>query len=153
MVSIAMQMMNMQLFEDNPSSQVPEDSWIYSDQERREILSTLTHSIYNEFARCTYNREVKKIDDQVMEYQMNVLTIGLFYLEYRDAIKEGDGIRILRCWKYLLKIFFSTHRTNYTAEALTLLMQHSYILTERQSAQLLYGRFINTEGIPGRNIP
>ena len=84
---------------------------------------------------------------------MNVLSIGLFYLEYRDAIKEGDGIRILRCWKYLLKIFFSMHRTNYTAEALTLLMQHSYILTERQSAQLLYGQFINTEGIPGRNIP
>ena len=96
---------------------------------------------------------MKEIDDQVMEYQMNVLTIGLFYLEYRDAIKEGDRIRILRCWKYLLKIFFSRHRTNYTPEALTLLMQHSYILTERQSAQLLYGRFINTEGIPGRNIP
>ena len=32
-------------------------------------------------------------------------------------------------------------------------MQHSYILTERQSAQLLYaGRFINTQEILGRNI-
>ena len=130
MVSIAMQMMNLQLFEDNPLSQVPEDSWIYSDQERRKVLLTLTHSIYNEFARCTYNREAKEIDDQVMEYQMNVLTIGLFSYNCRDAMKEGDGIRILRCWKYLLKIFFSTHRTHYTAEALTLLMQHSYILTE-----------------------
>ena len=51
-VSIAMQMMNMQLFEDKPSSQeVPEDLWIYSE-ERREILLTLTHFIY-EFARCT----------------------------------------------------------------------------------------------------
>ena len=98
-----MQMMNMQLFEDNPLSQVPEDSCIYSDQERREILLTLIHSIY-EFARRTYNTEAKEIDDQVMEYQMNVLTIGLFYLEYRDAIKEGDGIRILRCWKFTQNI-------------------------------------------------
>lgn len=39
------------------------------------------------------------------EYAKEVLTHSLFYLEYKDAIREGDGIRVLRCWKYLLLFF------------------------------------------------
>ena len=34
-----------------------------------------------------------------------------------------------------------------------LLCQHKYLLSERQSTQLLYSCFVNTQGIKGRNIP
>ena len=36
---------------------------------------------------------------------MEVLSLGLFYLEFKDAIREGDGLRVLRCYKYLLPLF------------------------------------------------
>lgn len=42
--------------------------------------------------------------DHVLEYVKEVLTLGLFYVEHLDAIKEGDGYRLLQCWKYWLLI-------------------------------------------------
>lgn len=77
----------------------------------------------------------------------------MFYLEYYDAIQHGDGERVLRCWRYLLPIFYNSRRTNYSKEALVLLYQYQYMLTPRQSTQLLYSRFVNTRGVIGKNIP
>ena len=44
-------------------------------------------------------------DDNVRKYAIQLTSLGLFYMEYSDAIKEGDGNRILRCWRYLVVIF------------------------------------------------
>ena len=74
-------------------------------------------------------------------------------MEYSDAIREGDGDRVLRCWRYLLAIFKSSGRKNYSIEALNMLYQYKYQLTPRQSAELLWSRFINVHGLRGRNIP
>ena len=43
--------------------------------------------------------------DNVYAYACEVLSLGLLYFEFRDAIKEGDGERIIRIWKYLLLLF------------------------------------------------
>ena len=41
-----------------------------------------------------------KSDDKVQEYAKEVMILGMFYLNYKDAIKEGDGGRVLTLWKY-----------------------------------------------------
>ena len=69
------------------------------------------------------NSDESRNDDHVLSYTRDVLTLGLLYMEFQDAIREGDGDRILRCWKYLLLIFKVSHRTNYSVEAFTLLEQ------------------------------
>ena len=69
--------------------------------------------------------------DHVYEYASEVLTLGLLYMEFIDAIREGDGGRILRCWRYLLLIFKSSGRSNYSIEAFTLLAQYHFIFTDR----------------------
>ena len=61
--------------------------------------------------------------------------------------------RILRCWRYLLLIFKARKRKNYSIEAINLLSQYHFFLTQRQSMQLLWSRTVNTHGIPGKNIP
>ena len=43
-------------------------------------------------------------------------------------------------------------RKNYSIEALTLLMQYSYLLPPRQAKQLVWSRFVNTHGWVGHNI-
>ena len=91
-------------------------------------------------------------EDRVKEYGKEVLTLGCFYLEYRDAIREGDGVRVLRCWKFLLLYCRATGHSNYANEALNILLQHEFILPPRLSEQLLYSRFVNTAGLPGKNI-
>ena len=57
----------------------------------------------------------------------------------------------------MLEIFSSffraTKHKNYCIEAFNLQMQYYYILPKRYAEQMLWGRFINSEGGPGHNIP
>ena len=53
----------------------------------------------------------------------------------------------------MLLTFKAARRTNYMKEAVILLLQHQYLLSERKSAQLLLDRFVNTQGRIGCNIP
>ena len=43
--------------------------------------------------------------DKVYSYTQELVTLCLLYSEFKDAIKEGDGIRIMRVWKYFLLVF------------------------------------------------
>ena len=81
------------------------------------------------------------------------MTLGLLYAEYADGIREGDGVRVPRCWKFLMLIFKATQRKNYSCEAFALLAQMNFILSPRLSQQLRWSRFINTRGGKGHNIP
>ena len=89
----------------------------------------------------------------MLGYAIELLTLGLLYVEYTDAIKEGDGQRVHRCWKFMFPLFKISGRKNYTIEAFTMLFSHAFLLSSRQAEQLLWCRFINTTGRPGRNIP
>ena len=91
-------------------------------------------------------------DDGVHMYAMDFLSLALLWHGFHDSIKEGDGDRILRYWKFLLVAFKSTNHRNYANEALNLLIQYHCTFSERQKAQLLWSRCINTRGYPGGNI-
>ncbi len=73
-------------------------------------------------------------------------------MEFVDAIKEGDGERVIRCWKFLLIIFHNSNRKNYAKEAILLLHQYQYLITPQQAERIIYSRFINVAGLPGKNI-
>lgn len=91
--------------------------------------------------------------DGVLEYASEVLTLGLFLMEFVDSIREGDGDRICRCWQFFLLIFKETGRKNYAIEAFTLLAQLNFTFSPRMAAQLKWSRTINVHGRPGRNVP
>ena len=84
-----------------------------------------------------------KVNDGVHAYSCEILGLGL---EFKDAVREGDGERVMRVWKYFLKA------TNYSIEALTLLAQYHLILPPCLAKQLKWSRFINVHGLPGHNI-
>ena len=73
-------------------------------------------------------------------------------MEFRDGIREGDGERVLRVWKYLFLIFKATGHRNYALEAFTLLEQYRFLLPPFLAEQLKWLRFINTHGKKGKNI-
>ena len=91
--------------------------------------------------------------DGVLEYSREVFTLGLLYMEFHDAIKEGDGLRVLRCWKYMLLLFKAAQNKNYAIEAFNCLCQYFYYLSPQMAQQLLYSRFVNVHGREGFNIP
>lgn len=91
--------------------------------------------------------------DKVCMYAMEVLTLGLLWHNFHDSIKEGDGERIIRNWKFNLLVYKAAKRKNYSIEALNLLLQINYFLSPREAAQVKWCRCINTIGRQGCNIP
>jgi len=95
----------------------------------------------------------KGMKDLIHEYACDVLSLGLLLMEFNDSVREGDGDRIFRCWRYFLLLFKASNRTNYAVEAFTLLAQYHYLFSERMAMQLKWSQTINTHGQPGKNIP
>ena len=154
-LAASLEFLKMESLIDTPSEDVISDSpniWMNSAEDRVKILTEVCDGIIDKFISFDFNEDVKVHRDKVYDYGKQLLSLGCFYLEYADAIKEGDGHRILRCWKYLLPIFKSSGHTNYSIEAMNMLCQCELKLTPRQSAELLWNRFVNVHGLPGRNI-
>ena len=154
----AMTMLDMKSLDDVPSLQYAAegaDTWMLPATDHECILSTITERLVDQYVDVGYNDSLASLSetDMIRLYASQVLSLGSLYLEFKDAIKEGDGLRVLRCYRYLLPIFKSSGRKNYSIESLNLLVQHDYTLSERQAHELIWSRFINTHGHPGRNIP
>ena len=77
----------------------------------------------------------------------SLLSHLLLWAEFEDAIKEGRGSRVLRCWKFLL--FLKMHVD--AIEGITLLALHQVFLSPHQKEQLPWSRFVNYTGKPGAN--
>ena len=71
---------------------------------------------------------------------------------YHDALKEGDGDRIVLYWKVLLPIFKQQGNHNYAKEAFLFLAQ-TLFLSERKATELKWNRTVNTSGRTRCNIP
>ena len=91
----------------------------------------------------------------VRNYQLAILEYGLLYLNFCDAISEGDGMRIIQCWKFFLmflKVDGPSSR-KYSLEALHLLSQIYAILPPRDAHRLVWNRFVKAKYGMGGNIP
>lgn len=93
-------------------------------------------------------------NDDMFNYQCSLLQYGLLYLNFKDAIAEGDGSRIIRIWKFFLLYFReNSTRSKYALEALYLLFQVNSLMTPRKAHQLTWNRSVNNRGGPGKNVP
>ena len=132
-------------------------SKIMSTDKPMAAVKSLVKTLISEMVRIEYIAGTSESTcpsiDSVQEYAKETLSLGLLLLEFKDGIREGDGNRVLRCWKYFLLFFRATKHKNYCIEAFNIQMQYYYILPKRYAEQMLWGRFINSEGGPGRNIP
>ena len=90
--------------------------------------------------------------DMAYNYASDLLTLGLLWHGYHDAIKEGDGNRILLYWKFLVPIFRQEGHHNYAKEGFLLLAQAN-LLSERKVTELKWSRTVNMHGRQGCNIP
>ena len=79
--------------------------------------------------------------------------MGLLLIEFADSIREGDGERIICCWRVFFPIFKATNQTNYSIDAFILVAQHDFIFTPRMKQQLVWEPTVNVHGRLGKNIP
>lgn len=114
----------------------------------RAIVSNNIH-----LPRINDSDACKDCEDKVCLYATELLSLAMMWHGFHDSIREGDGERILRYWKVLLVVFKSTNHHNYAKEAVNILFQYYHTFSDRQKAQLLWSRCINTRGSEGANIP
>ena len=96
-----MAVLGMETLDDNPSPQLfPEKE----AKEKTAILQSVAKVVLNDYTDFSFPARTQstspKGKDHAHEYAKEVLTLGLFFLDYKDAIREGDGARVLRSWKY-----------------------------------------------------
>ena len=135
-----------------------EEMWLKTKEERKEMLLSIASQVVDKYVDFSYHgphteEPSQPSSDKVNKYATQLLSLGLFYMEYSDAIRESDGNRIKRCNKYLLPIFWNSQRTNYSGEMFNMLYQYSYSMSPRHAAQLLWSRGVNLHGRRGKNIP
>ena len=119
---------------------------------KQDILLSALKNVISNHVNLSLDGIQLEGKDKVFCYAQHVFTLGLIHAEYQDAIHEGDGLRVIRCWRLLLPLFKSANRKNYALEALNLLWQYNVVLSPREKMQLVWSRFVNTKGKPGCNV-
>ena len=91
----------------------------------------------------------------MLAYQKSLLDYGMLILNFFDAISEGDGNRLLRCWKFFLMFLKHQEGTSskYALEALYLMFQVYALLSPQASHRLIWNRFIKNKPGIGGHIP
>lgn len=151
------------------SSIVSHELWMEDDAVRADILASISRHIVNEYVDLATEFKApepaaaeqdprpsrpstESSAGSVREHTREVMSLGLLYLDFKDAVREGDGDRDLLGWKYLFLLFKASGRKNYAIEALTLLTQYHITLPPNLAEQVKWSRFINVHGKPGHNI-
>jgi L1 cell adhesion molecule like protein len=86
-------------------------------------------------------------------YSSKLLSMGLFAWNFEDAIREGDGDRIIRMWKFLLLFFKQTQKSKYSIEATRLLSDVHVNLSADKRYELRWNRTCSLNGGSGNNKP
>ena len=104
----------------------------------------------------SYHKQTKGNDgDDMLAYQKALLDYGMLILNFWDAISEGDGERVIRCWKFAL--MYVKHQggsaSKYSLEALYLVFQIHALLSPQAAHRLTWNRFIKNKSGVGGHIP
>lgn len=90
----------------------------------------------------------------MFNYNAALLSEGLFFLNFLDAVSEGDGMRIIRQYKYLMLLCKAddAHSVKYVLESLCQLIL-SNGLSAKEAEIFVWNRTVNNHGGHGNNIP
>ncbi len=157
-LSAAMTIFKMNRLDDRPSMMFSPDKSedLTADQQTRLVLLAIAQFVdtfVDTNIPSASSAPVVPPQDGVHAHACGMLSSGLLLLEFKDAIWEGDGNRIIRCWRYMLLIYKATGCTNYATEALNTLLQLRYFFSPRMAAQLKWNRTFNVHGREAKNIP
>ena len=149
-LTAAMSILGMESLSATPSNDVIPDVqnvWMLAHQERKITLDKLCEEIIDKFR---FHNTAHACSDQVHNYNTLLLSIGCFYLEFVDAIKEGDGKR----YSGAGDIFFqSLEVLAVPIIPLKFSICCANMTLSSHQEWLIWSRFINVHGIPGRYIP
>ena len=76
-------------------------TYCYDGKARRDCQAS--HGLVVESSKRTTNKESSpKSSDDMFSYQCSFLEYAVLVRNFQDAVLEGDGDRLIRCWKFSL---------------------------------------------------
>lgn len=91
-VTGVVELLNMNELKDQPNSSLIQDTGIYDDDDtRRDTLYLISSTMVKKYVSLDYQSTITCTEDKKRDYARLLISIGLLYLEYYDAIKEGTG--------------------------------------------------------------
>ncbi len=114
-------------------------SFRYDGKRRRDHEKTHAGAVFDESSKS----KADGVPDDVFNYQSAFLEVGMLLRNFYDAISEGDGLPLIRCWKFLLPYLKEdgAGSRKYALEALYLLMQINSLLSPQAAHRLMWNRF------------
>ncbi|XP_022063315.1 uncharacterized protein LOC127536115 [Acanthochromis polyacanthus] len=93
--------------------------------------------------------------DRDHKYEHTVARLGFSFilLDFMDAVKEGDGERLMRLYTVALLFYKAYGHTSYAYSTFMLTVQLNATLSPQVAHSLMWNRFWSTRGGKGRNIP
>ena len=95
----------------------------------------------------------KEDEDHVYNYTRLLLILLLLLHNHDNAIRLGDGARVLRLYKFFYLYFKVSHCPKYAYGTLELLAQVNHLLSPRMAHCLTWNRFVNHKGKLDTNLP
>ena len=84
----------------------------HEKKEHPESSMASESELENSSASSTPPRE-----DYICNYACVRLSFGMLIRNFNDVVREGDGVRILRCWKFLVLIYEANKHHKYACPA------------------------------------
>jgi len=106
-------------------------------------------------AKPSPSPEEKHKGDDIYNYNCALMTDAMLFFNFLDAIREGDGERVMRQYKYFLLYCRAddSHSTKYALEILYQFFLVYALLSERDRERFVWNRFVNNHSEKGANIP
>ena len=96
--------------------------------------------------------EEKTKSDGIYDYGCLTLSLRLLLRAADDAVREGDGERLSRVWKFLTFLYRAGGNNKYALAGLRLAASHLALLSPRQSRRLKWNHFAARESGRGRRL-
>ena len=77
-----------------------------SNQTIPEEVKSMPFVKFDKHVDFSFQTVFERSQDDVTNYANDIISLGLFYSNYKDTVKEGDGDQVKTCWKYIYIYFF-----------------------------------------------
>lgn len=111
-----------------------------------------SHSLFVESETGKDQSKVKKPEDSIFDYGCLHLSLGLLIRDAEDAVKEGDGDRLIRVWKFLTFLFRLNGANKYALAGLRVQASILGLLTPKDAHRFKWNRFAGLQEGPGTRI-
>lgn len=91
-------------------------------------------------------------EDHKFNYGCVTISLGLLLRNADDAVREGDGERIIRVWKFLMPLFKLHNHQKYALAALRMQAEMYSLLTGSLAHELKWNRTVSNHGGRGRHL-